>query len=117
MAGIFSYGTTVTLSAFVDQDGVIHHDIEINDGGETDISFSSWSEVQKEAEGLGVPASMWPDYRTAIDLPVDDVTAKNKALREMVKRLGIASGGRGTWLDDVVDLFNKGYYILFIRDY
>ncbi len=98
------HGPSLARSEFV-SDGVIHHELEMND--QISISASNWIEPLAEAETLGIPAEMWPDYITSIDLSVDEVIAKNKSLREELEELGVTSGGRGKKLDFVLGLIAK----------
>lgn len=115
MAGILVYGTSLTQSEFVGADHKIHHELEASD--QVSVSASNWIELLKEAEALGVPVDMWPDYVTSIDLQPDEVIAKNKALRGRLEQLGVTSEGRQKRLGFVLGLIEKGYYIVFLREY
>ncbi len=113
MAGTLFHGKSFSTLSYTGMDGRTHYEIEPVDGGVEIVSVSTWCAFVEMASTLGVPRDIWPEYESSIDIPVDDMTERSRALKAAFENLDVPATLNDWLLELVVKCLRNGEAIAF----
>lgn len=116
MAGSLIHSKTFRVERYEGRDGKPHYEVLPEDGDYDVMSYSTWSEVRRYCAALGIASEVWPDftdYQSAIDVPLDEVDAKQGPFLRAIESLPAEAVARNDALGRIVEYLRRGEKIFF----
>lgn len=115
MPGSLYHARHFSKRPYVGADGREHWEIDLIDGDTDVVSLSSWAALIDYCAELGISEDVWPtiDCECAIDVPLDQVEAKQAAFREALRKLGPTEVSASKLLSRVVSYLDRGEAVFF----
>lgn len=116
MGGTLFHSQEFAKTVYVGADGRDHFEVVPLDGDSLGLSHKSWAEMKAFGEAHGMPLSAWPEfleYEIGIDVPVEEVLAKQDVLRQYLLELPSEVVDRHYWLSRVVEWVRQGEAVFF----
>ena len=115
MSGSLFHARRFSRRPYIGADGGEHWEVELIDGDADVVSHSSWLELIGYCAALGVPEDLWPTFERecAIDVPLDQVEAKQALFREALRKLSLAHVSGHELLSRVVTYLDRDEAVFF----
>jgi hypothetical protein len=116
MSGTLFHSQEFMTTKYVGGDGRPHYEVRSVDGDSLSLGHTTWGEMKALAEAHGMPRSAWPEYLEydfGIDVPLEEVYAKQDVFRHYLLRLSPPIVDRHYWLARVVEWVRGGEVIFF----
>jgi hypothetical protein len=116
MSGTLFHSQEFATDVYIGADGRQHFEVRPVDGDQVSLGHTTWGEMKALAEAHGMPRNAWPEflaYDFGIDVPLDEVRAKQDGFRSHLLRLSPSVLERHCWLARVAEWVRRGEAVFF----
>src|SRR5438445_522345 len=116
MSGTLYHSQEFTTTEYVGRDGRQHFEVRSLDGDSLSLGHTTWDEMKALAEAQGMPRTAWPeflDYDFGIDVPLEEVRARQDVFRQHLLRLSKDAVDSHYWLARIVAWVRGGEAVFF----
>jgi hypothetical protein len=116
MGGTLAHAKNFGKKFYRSEDGQSHYELVPTDGDYYFPCYSTWEEMKKHSQTLGISPDSWPEFfafEDAIDLPLEEVERKNTLLRAALVDLSKEAASSNRLLLMIWECIRRGEQIFF----